>query len=448
MVSKFTPNSMFPTGAMREALEKHAPHLLTVRRRMVEECLHDLTLTNDHLRIVEQRMSAAIEQGLSSTGHETSSVRCFPTYVCRLPTGKEVGQFLSLDLGGTNFRVIIMEIREDGMVNMDSEAFAVPKKIMTGTGTALFDHIAKCLAKFLDKWNIKHLELPLGFTFSFPCRQEGLANGVLVKWTKGFSCSGVEGVDVCRLLREALARRGDVKIDVCAVLNDTTGCLMSCAWEEPNCRIGLILGTGTNACYLEELSAIGTVDANDFPGEDHMVVNTEWGAFGDNGELDFILTKWDRAVHKDSLYPGMQTFEKMISGMYMGELIRQILVDLIKDDLIFSGCDREMLLEKGSFLTSFSSEIESDPLGEYPRAAKCLESLGIDTSTVTDEDFSNLRYVCEVVSRRASFMASAGIAALLKKMDYKDVVIAIDGSLFRYHPHFKNVMLSCISQVH
>ena len=58
------------------------------------------------------------------------------------------------------------------------------------------------------------------------------------------------------------------------------------------------------------------------------------------------------------------------------------------------------------------------------------------------------RYVCEVVSRRASFMASAGIAALLKKMaDYKDVVIAIDGSLFRYHPHFKNVMQSRISQV-
>ena len=44
---------------------------------------------------------------------------------------------------------------------------------------------------------------------------------------------------------------------------------------------------------------------------------------------------------------------------------------------------------------------------------------------------SSLRYICEVVSRRASFMASAGITALLKKMDYKDVVIAIDGSLFR-----------------
>ena len=34
-------------------------------------------------------------------------------------------------------------------------------------------------------------------------------------------------------------------------------------------------------------------------------------------------------------------------------------------------------------------------------------------------------------------MASAGITALLKKMDFKDVVIAIDGSLFRYDINFK-----------
>ena len=45
-----------------------------------------------------------------------------------------------------------------------------------------------------------------------------------------------------------------------------------------------------------------------------------------------------------SLNPGNQIFEKMISGMYMGELIRQILVDLIKDDLIFFGCDRDRVV--------------------------------------------------------------------------------------------------------
>ena len=61
---------------------------------------------------------------------------------------------------------------------------------------------------------------------SFPVKQEGLAVGRLTSWTKGFKCSGVEGRDVVLLLREALERRGDVNIEVCAILNDTTGCLM------------------------------------------------------------------------------------------------------------------------------------------------------------------------------------------------------------------------------
>merc|ERR1719250_288559 len=163
-----------------------------------------------------------------------------------------------------------------------------------------------------------------------------------------------------------------------------------------------------------------------------------------------------------SVNPGKQIYEKMISGMYMGELIRQVLVDLMKDDLIFVGADRERLLERGlifvgadrerllergSFFTRYASEIESDPVGEYTRARQAMEELGMDPDEITDEDCSSLRYVCEAVSRRASMMASAGVTALLKKMDYKDVVIAIDGSLFRFHPHFKNVMQSRISQL-
>ena len=44
-------------------------------------------------------------------------------------------------------------------------------------------------------------------------------------------------------------------------------------------------------------------------------------------------------------------------------------------------------------------------------------------------------------------MVSAGITALLKKMDYHDVVVAIDGSVFRFHPHFPNIMKSRISQL-
>merc|ERR1719483_1501290 len=97
---------------------------------------------------------------------------------------------------------------------------------MIGHGTLLFDHIARCLGEFVEDRGIQSETLPLGFTFSFPLEQEGLAMARLVRWTKGFNCEGVEGEDVVRLLQEALERRGDVNIEVCAILNDTTGCLM------------------------------------------------------------------------------------------------------------------------------------------------------------------------------------------------------------------------------
>ena len=54
---------------------------------------------------------------------------------------------------------------------------------------------------------------------------------------------------------------------------------MSCAWKEDKCRIGLILGTGTNACYLENIDAIETVDSDNGsdPADNQMIINTEWG---------------------------------------------------------------------------------------------------------------------------------------------------------------------------
>ena len=93
-----------------------------------------------------------------------------------------------------------------------------------------------------------------------------------------------------------------------------------------------------------------------------------------------------------SVNPGKHICEKMISGMYMGELIRQVLVDLMKDDLIFVGADREQLLERGSFFTRYASEIESDPVGEYTRCRQALEELGMDPDEVSDDDCSALRW--------------------------------------------------------
>lgn len=90
----------------------------------------------------------------------------------------------------------------------------------------------------------------------------------------------------------------------------------------------------------------------------HMLINTEWGAFGEEGVLDFVTTEFDRAIDENSINPSKQLFEKMISGMYMGELTRLVLEKLVNDGLLFGGKCPSDLRKKGKFFTKYVSEIE------------------------------------------------------------------------------------------
>ena len=55
-----------------------------------------------------------------------------------------------------------------------------------------------------------------------------------------------------------------------------------------SCQIGLIAGTGSNACYMEKQANITKLDEVNPDGK--MVINMEWGAFGDDGCLDNFVT--------------------------------------------------------------------------------------------------------------------------------------------------------------
>lgn len=65
-----------------------------------------------------------------------------------------------------------------------------------------------------------------------------------------------------------------------------------------------IAGTGCNACYTER-----TENVDMYTGEKTkplMIINTEWGAFGESGELDLIITEFDREIDRNSINPGKQ----------------------------------------------------------------------------------------------------------------------------------------------
>lgn len=51
-------------------------------------------------------------------------------------------------------------------------------------------------------------------------------------------------------------------------------------------------------------------------------------------------------------------YEKMISGMYLGEVVRNVLLDFTSKGLLFRGKLSERLKTRGIFETKFLSQIE------------------------------------------------------------------------------------------
>uniref|UniRef100_A0A8B9GE57 Hexokinase-2 n=1 Tax=Amazona collaria TaxID=241587 RepID=A0A8B9GE57_9PSIT len=402
----------------------------------IDKYLYDMRLSEETLQEVSQRFGKEMEKGLGADTNPTASVKMLPTFVRSTPDGTEDGDFLALDLGGTNFRVLRVKVSDNGLqkVEMENQIYAIPEELMRGSGVQLFDHIAECLANFLDKLNIKDKKLPLGFTFSFPCHQTKLDESILVTWTKGFKCSSVEGKDVVSMLRKSIKKRGDFDIDIVAVVNDTVGTMMTCGYDDHNCEVGLIVGTGTNACYMEEMRHIDLVEGD----EGRMCINMEWGAFGDDGVLKDIRTEFDHEIDMGSLNPGKQLFEKMISGMYMGELVRLILVKMAKEGLLFGGRLTPDLLTTGHFETRYISAIEKEKEG-LQKAHEILTKLGLEPS---HEDCVATLRICQIVSTRSANLCGATLAAVLRRIkDNKGVerlrsTVGVDGSVYKKHPHF------------
>lgn len=176
-----------------------------------------------------------------------------------------------------------------------------------------------------------------------------------------------------------------------------------------------------------------------------MIINLEWGAFGDNDELIDFCTEYDKIINENSQNRNHQIFEKMISGMYLGELLRLVLLDMIKHELIFDGKIPNILNIYQSLTTEAISLIESDPPGTFVATIRFLREIGVENPT--DGDCMNVRYAAECITRRSAHLVAAGLAVVLNKMNNKDVIIGVDGSVYRYHPFYHRLLVDKINEL-
>ncbi|PHH70975.1 hypothetical protein CDD82_6810 [Ophiocordyceps australis] len=409
------------------------PKDLLAEIRRLEELF---TVDKAKLKEITDHFVSELAKGLSVEG---GSIPMNPTWVMSFPDGYETGTFLALDMGGTNLRVcqITLTSKKSEFDILQSK-YRMPEELKTGNSDELWEYIADCLYQFIethhgDCANVE--KLPLGFTFSYPATQDYIDQGVLQRWTKGFDIAGVEGKNVVPMFEAALAKRG-VPIKLTALINDTTGTMIASAYTDTDMKIGCIFGTGCNAAYMENCGSIPKLAHMKLPADTPMAINCEWGAF-DNEHKVLPRTDYDKVIDRDSPRPGQQAFEKMIAGLYLGEIFRLVLVDLHdnKDVHIFEGHDIAMLRKAYTLDSSFLSAIEEDPFENLQETFDLFATkLNIKC---TRHELELVRRLAELIGTRAARLSSCGVAAICKKKGYKRCHVGADGSVFNKYPHFK-----------
>ncbi|ODM15870.1 Hexokinase [Aspergillus cristatus] len=404
-------------------------------QHQIQEFEEAFTVSTETLKKVVDHFEKELEKGLSVEG---GNIPMNITWVMGFPNGHEQGTFLALDMGGTNLRVCEITLTaEQGAFDITQSKYRLPDELRTGTSEELWEYIADCLQQFLESHHEGEnlSKLPLGFTFSYPATQDYVDHGVLQRWTKGFDVDGVEGHDVVPMLEDALKKRG-LPIKVAALINDTTGTLIASAYTDTDMRIGCIFGTGVNAAYMDNVGSIPKIAHLNLPPEMPVAINCEYGAF-DNEHIVLPLSKYDHIIDQESPRPGQQAFEKMTAGLYLGEIFRLALLDVVdnKPGLIFRDQDVSALRKPYLLDSSFPAAIEEDPYENLEDTEELVErKLGIKA---TIAELEMMRRLAELIGTRAARLSACGVAAICKKKNIDSCHVGADGSVFTKYPHFK-----------
>ncbi|CAJ1937064.1 unnamed protein product [Sphenostylis stenocarpa] len=383
------------------------------------------------LRQVADAMNVEMHAGLASEGG--SKLNMLISFVDNLPTGDEEGLYYALDLGGTNFRVLRVHLggKDKGVIGQEFAEVSIPPHLMTGSSEALFDFIASALAKFVasepEGFHPPHgRQRELGFTFSFPV-----------------------GADVVGELTKSMEKIG-LDMRVAALVNDTIGTLAGGRFYNQDVIAAVILGTGTNAAYVERAHAIPKWHGL-IPKSGDMVINMEWGNFRSS---HLSLTEYDLALDAESLNPGEQAFEKLISGMYLGEILRRVLLKMAKEADFFGDTVPPKLKVPFILRTPDMSAMHHDTTPDLKVVGNKLKDI-LEISNTSLKMRKIVVELCDNIATRGARLAAAGILGILKKLgrdtakvgEKQKSVIALDGGLFEHYTKFRECLESTLKEL-
>lgn len=268
-------------------------------------------LDNEQLKGIAYAFREKVEEGLSKKNAE---IQCIPTFI--LPKAADVkGRALVLDLGGTNYRVAIVDFTQEKPVIYPNNGWKKDMSVMKSPGYTreeLFKELADLIVEIK-----REEEMPIGYCFSYPTESVPGGDAKLLRWTKGVDIRKMVGQFVGKPLLDYLNEKNKIKFTGVKVLNDTIASLFAGLTDKSyDAYIGLIVGTGTNMATFIPADKIKKLDPA-YSVEGLIPVNLESGNFHPP-----FLTAVDDTVDAMSDSMGKQRFEKAVSGMYLGDILK------------------------------------------------------------------------------------------------------------------------------
>lgn len=348
-------------------------------------------LSTEQLKEIALALEGKITEGLLADGKE---VACLPTYI-QPKTSKVEGTATVLDLGGTNYRVAKVTIK-DGKATVMPNNQGIKQNLEKIKEPGFSEEMLLQAMSDPILSLSREKEMPIGYCFSYPadCLQNG--DALLKYWTKGVHIPEMEGKPVGEHLLNYLNQNTTPKFTGIKVINDTVASLFAgMAISGYDAYIGLIVGTGTNMAAMMPASAIGKIaSVSGIDKNADIPVNFESGNFNPP-----YLTRIDDCVDYYSSNMSRQRFEKAVSGMYLGDVM-QACFPLISFDKNFNAKD----------LTDMMN---------YP--------------DMYEPDYVT---VAGFIYRRSAILVAASLAGLIVKLSklYKKplnkILVTADGSLF------------------
>ena len=380
------------------------------------------------LEAIARDFQAQIARGLAGEGGSLKMLRTFT----RQPSGRERGRVVVVDWGGTKARAGLVELGDGGSVRIVAEeALTFPDAMKRGAPEPVFDLIASAVGRVARAEGLG--AAPLAFVYSYPARLERIDRAVALASTMGWRLRGLVGRDVAAMLTAALERAGLARIRLAAVANDTVAVLILQSYQargrDPGAHpaaIGLILGTGTNQAADLGPAGIRNLESGNFDG------------------VAGVETPYDAALDRelDEPPPGAQRFEKMVSGHYLGEILRRALVSGL---LRWSAAPA--LATPFGLDSAHLSRMAADGTAALDDVDALLRSLGVES---TPAERRAVRAPGAAIARRAARLVAAALLGTLRFLDARlddRRTIAVDGSLWGGYPGFAGLVRATLAEL-